>query len=319
METTTKQTNRNFEPIIGTPYLLHIKRKGDLQTGHEKIIDYIYKKQGLPVESKTTDGITGIYLGALYQEKKNENGYYYEQMTEHDYVITDTDFKGDKYGNFLLKSYFSHLHDAKKIKTEHKDIGSTIVIPSQEYIRVFNNDTIIYEETNGLYPIKIYDDKEKDIEKKFKYNFLNINGEQIRDEHFSPVGSGGEPIIEAVQKPFYKVIDNKTITDTTITGGANIYPTSYVYRDEHDVVAFPNSASLLISNAKYGYPAISDPTPYIQDMREREEQMDLIYRTVSEGIAFGILDEKTQTALLNILNQEMDMINEYDKLPTQGL
>lgn len=315
--------NNNIErdiPIIGSDYFLHIKRVGDKQTAYEKYIDYLREKGGYGVERETTDGITGFYLCTLTKETLNDKGHYvYPEVSDTLFVPTDTKLEVDKYGNFLLKSYFSGLYDPKRIKNEGKEIGSTLVIPTLDKIRNYTDDTVIYAEENGLYTVKIYDDKEKNPEFKFKYNFLNINGEQIRDEHFSPVGFDGTPILEEVNKPFYKVVDGKTITDRTIAGQLNIYPTSYVYRDQTSVTAYANAASLLMSNATTGYPAIADPTPYLQEVQSRKENADELYKCVSLAYENGLIDEKTQNIIFNILNQEMDMIDEYDRLNIQEI
>lgn len=316
MPSNKKETNKYIErdiPIIGSDYFLHIKRVGDKQTAFEKYMDFLREKGGYSVERKTTDGITGFYLCTLTKETLGENGKYtYPEVSNTLFVSSSTQFQTDKYGNFLLKSYFSGLHDSKRIKNEGKEIGSTIVISSLDKIREFTDDTVIYAEENGVYPIKLYDDKEKDYQFKFKYNFLNINGEQIRDEHFSPVGFDGTPILEEVNKPFYKVVDKKTLTDRNIAGELNIYPTSYVYRDQAGVTAYANAASLLMSNATTGYPAIADLTPYLQEVQSRKENADELYKCVSLAYENGLIDEKTQNIIFNILNQEMDMIDELE-------
>ena len=318
--------NNNIErdiQIVGSGnYFLHITRVGDKQTAHEKYIDYLREKGGYEVERKTTDGITGINLCTLYKKTLDENGKEaVEQVSDTLFVPTNTIFEVDKYGNFLLKSYFSGLYDATRIS--HKDtpekIGSTLVIPSQDKVRTYDTDTVIHAEENGLYAVTIYDDKEKNPEFKFKYNFLNINGEQIRDEHFTPVGFDGTPIIEEVNKPFYKVVDGLHITDDYLLDdgvdeGVGIYPTSYVFRDEHSVSAYQNVASLLIANATTGYPAISDLTPYLQALEKRKSNMDDLYRCVTTAREDRIIDERTERLALNILEQEMDMIEEYEAL-----
>ena len=318
--------NNNSErniPIVGSDgYFLHIKRAGDKKTAHEKYIDYLREKGGYEVERETTDGITGINLCTLHKKTLDENGKeVVEQVCDTLFVPKNTIFEVDKYGNFLLKSFFSWLYDPTRIS--HKDtpekIGSTLVIPSQDKVRTYDTDTVIHAEVNGLYPVKIYDDKEKNPQFKFKYNFLNVNGEQIRDDHFAPVGFDGTPFIEEVNKPFYKVIDGLHITDDylldeEVDEGVGIYPTSYVFRDEHSVSAYANVASLLIANATTGYPAIADLTPYLQELERRQRNMDDLYRCVTTAREDRIIDEKTERLALNILEQEMDMIAEYENL-----
>ena len=321
-------SNKNIErdiPIIGSDYFLHITRVGDKQTSYEKYIDYLREKGGYEVDKQTTDGITGNYLCKLTKEVyEGSDKYSYPEVIDTLFVPTDTNLEVDRFGNFLLKSYFSGLHDNKRIKNEGKEIGSTLVIPSLDKIRNFTDDTVIYAEENGLYTMKVYDDKEKNPELKFKYNFLNVNGEQIRDEHFAPVGSDGTPIIEEVNKPFYRVVDGTHITDNTILDeevpeDMGIYPTSYVYRDNHTVTAYPNVASLLLSNARTGYPAIEDLTPYLEKLQERKLSADDLYRCVSLAREEFVIDKRTETIIINILNQEMDMIDEFEDLTNTNI
>ena len=319
--------NNNIErdiQIVGSgDYFLHIKRVGDKQTAYEKYIDYLREKGGYAVERETTDGITGINLCTLHKKTLDENGKeVVEQVCDTLFVPTNTIFEVDKYGNFLLKSYFSGLYDSTRIS--HKDtpekIGSTLVIPSQDKIRSYNTDTVIHAEENGLYPVVFYDDKEKNPEFKLKYNFLNVNGEQIRDDHFAPVGFEGTPFIEEVNKPFYKVVAGEHITDETILDeevpeDENIYPTSYVFRDHNTVTAYSNVASLLLSNALTGYPEISDLTPYLQKLEQRKSSMDDIYRCVSQAYEdYANINEATQDLIFRILDQECDMIAKYEQL-----
>ena len=105
--------NRNYMPIIGSDYFLHLKRVGDKQTAHEKMLNYLYEKQGLEVNTPATDGITGMYLCTLNKETLNDNGkYVYPEVTSTLFVPTDTLLETDKYGNFLLKSYLPYRHSS---------------------------------------------------------------------------------------------------------------------------------------------------------------------------------------------------------------